>query len=139
MNKNILLFVLVVIIITSSIVFSQRTSRGSREGGMSSRGRNVGRIEKDPNSIEEKKPEKKPEKEQTLEQRFEILEKEIRRLESRIRLLELDNEALFYELISFRAMVDRENIIDDIRKNRDTRTQEERWDDMGYYPIIVGE
>jgi len=128
--------IILIIIFMSGSVMSQmgrRTDRGSREGGISNKERNVGRTEKDPNSIEEKEPEK----EQTLEQRVESLEKELNKLTSRIKILELDNEILFFELITFRATVYRENIINDIQKNRDTRTQEEKWNDYGYYPIII--
>ncbi len=125
--KESLILAILIIIFMSGSVFSQMGRRANR----GSRGRNVGRIEKDPNSIEEK--------EQTLEQRVSSLENEIERLQSRINLLELDNNVLFFELISFRAEVYRENIIDDIRKTRDTRTQEERWEDAGIYPMIVGD
>ena len=119
----------ITICLIAATVFAQKVDKGDRRGSFSRGERDVGRTEKDPNSIEEK--------EQTLEQRVESLEKELNKLTSRIKILELDNEILFFELITFRATVYRENIINDIQKNRDTRTQEEKWNDYGYYPIII--
>ena len=128
--------IILIVIFMSGSVMSQigrRADRGSFNRGQ--RGEEQVVI-KDPNAIENVQ---KGQEKQTLEQRIEILEKEIGRLQSRLKLLELDNEVLFFELITFRATVYKEDIINDIQKNRDTRTQEEKWNDYGYYPIIIGE
>ena len=128
--------IILIVIFMSSSVMSQMGRRTDR-GGFNRVQRGEEQVSiKDPNTIENVQ---KGQEKQTLEQRIEILEKEIGRLQSRIKILELDNEVLFFELITFRATVYKEDIINDIQKNRDTRTQEEKWNDYGYYPIVIGE
>lgn len=122
-----------VICLIATTVFSQRPGRRSSGRGR----RNAEQTQKDPNSLEQENKESKSE--ETQEQKIDRLEEEVEKLLSRVRILELDIEVLFYELINFRATVYRENIIDDIRRSRDIRTQEERWRDMGYYPILPEE
>ena len=123
------------ICLIATTVFSQRVNRGDR--GSFSRGRkSTKQAQKDPNSLQQENN-KLEQKNKTLEQRVSDLEAKVRKLEALMTNLTYEVRIIDKEMLDFRLEVYSRDIIKDISKKKDTRTQEEKWKDQGFFPIIV--